>query len=102
MLIKDKPVITDDDIHARYHFIPNPYTLGMGFDYGEGSCLMLYTDLQRYIKEHNVDEDCIWTVVDGDDGDLYLLHGFHYVNRVGYIVSKNPPLYPITEEIPFE
>jgi hypothetical protein len=29
----------------------------------------------------------VWTLVDGDDGDQYLLSGFHFVNRIGYLVS---------------
>ncbi|MBL9118533.1 MAG: hypothetical protein JNL80_01305 [Phycisphaerae bacterium] len=30
----------------------------------------------------------VWTLVDGDDSSLYLLSGFHVVNRIGYLVSS--------------
>lgn len=32
----------------------------------------------------------VWTVVDGDDGGLYALAGFHVVNRVGYLLTERP------------
>lgn len=32
----------------------------------------------------------IWTVVDGDSGDLIVLNGWHLVNRVHYMVTKTP------------
>ena len=30
----------------------------------------------------------VWTVVDGDDGDQWILTGIHTVNRVCYLVSE--------------
>jgi hypothetical protein len=32
----------------------------------------------------------IWTIVDGDNGNIYLTPGYKYVNRIGYIICKNP------------
>lgn len=32
----------------------------------------------------------VWTVVDGDDGGMYALAGFHVVNRVGYLLTERP------------
>lgn len=34
---------------------------------------------------------CVWTLVSSDDDDgLYLLTGFHFVNRMGYLVTERP------------
>jgi hypothetical protein len=33
---------------------------------------------------------CIWTLVDGDDGNLYIVDGYHFVNRINYFVTKVP------------
>ena len=38
-------------------------------------------------------EDHVWTIVEsGDDADSnwYAIPGFHYVNRLGYVVTKRP------------
>jgi len=33
----------------------------------------------------------IWTMVDGDEGGMYILDGWHFVNRSGYIFTTKPP-----------
>lgn len=30
----------------------------------------------------------VWTIIDGDDGELYLVTGYHLVNRLGYIITE--------------
>jgi len=44
-------------------------------------------DLDRVndASDHNV-----WTVLEGDNGRLYVSAGFHYVNRIGYIITRIP------------
>lgn len=32
----------------------------------------------------------VWTVLDDDNGDLVVCAGFHFVNRVNYIITKKP------------
>ena len=32
----------------------------------------------------------VWTVVDGDSGKLCTINGWHYINRIGYMVCKTP------------
>lgn len=32
----------------------------------------------------------IWTVVDGSDDNMYLIAGYHLVNRINYIITEQP------------
>lgn len=32
----------------------------------------------------------VWTYIDGDNGELLLIAGFHIVNRIGYFVTEVP------------
>jgi hypothetical protein len=32
----------------------------------------------------------VWTYIDGDDGTV-VVDGYHYVNRIGYLVTKKAP-----------
>jgi len=34
--------------------------------------------------------ESVWTVVDGDDGDQWILTGIHTVNRICYLVTEVP------------
>jgi hypothetical protein len=36
------------------------------------------------------DPRCIWTLVDGDDGNLYIVDGYHLVNRINYFITEVP------------
>lgn len=36
------------------------------------------------------DPACVWTYIDGDDGGTYIVNGWHYVNRIGYFITKLP------------
>lgn len=33
-------------------------------------------------------EKKIWTLIDGDDGDSYIVAGYHLVNRQGYFITQ--------------
>lgn len=30
----------------------------------------------------------VWTLVDGDNGHIYVTEGFHFVNRIGYFITE--------------
>lgn len=104
------PYPTDDIWAEKLKPIPNPLMPGQGFDYGEGSCLMTFSDLQIYKKENELNENCIWSVIESDgfdkseseetSSDLFISHGFHYVNVLGYLVTEKSPDLPFCEDIP--
>lgn len=35
-------------------------------------------------------DEHVWTIVDGDSGDLYASAGWHRVNRFGYVITTRP------------
>ncbi len=82
--------ITEDEFDATYPLITNHLRPDAGWVYGEtGGCLFeTYGEELAFVRE--LDPRTVWTLVDGDDGDQYLLSGFHFVNRIGYLVSTVP------------
>jgi len=40
----------------------------------------------------------VWTYIDGDDG-TYIIDGYHYVNRIGYLITKNSPEQNVAYEV---
>ena len=54
----------------------------------DGGCLFetYGTDLQRII---NTDPHHVWTLLDCD-GKLYLVNGYHIVNRLNYVITSQP------------
>lgn len=38
----------------------------------------------------NSDPSYVWTYMDGDDGGVYIVSGYHLVNRIGYYITEKP------------
>lgn len=73
----------------QYRPITNP-TGDSGF-FVDDKCLMFETygdDLAVVEKARRENPDKVWTVVEGDDNELYLGNGYHYVNRIGYFITE--------------
>lgn len=63
---------------VKNHFVPDS-----GWD---GELFETYGEEGRYIR--SLDPAFVWTWVDGD-GSI-LLSGYHWVNRIGYLVTRHP------------
>ena len=61
----------------------------LGHSVKAGGCLFetFGEELDFVRKQH---PSTVWTLVDGEDGDMYLLSGMHFVNRIGYLISLAP------------
>jgi hypothetical protein len=81
--------IDEDAFIHRFRPIPNHLEFDSGFDYGNGSCL--FSAAGKSFK-HVLAQDRrrIWTVIEGDEGQLFIESGLHIVNRLGYIITAEP------------
>jgi hypothetical protein len=78
--------MSEDEFLSLYHPEPNDLNPDASFDFGSGGALYeTYGEELDYIRSLPVER--IWTIVDGDEGRLWLLSGWHLVNRVGYLVT---------------
>jgi hypothetical protein len=79
--------LTEDEFDDRYPLKFNHLNPSAGWAIGEsGGCLFAtHGDEFAFVKRQ--DHRMVWTLLDGDDGDMYLVSGLHYVNRVGYLLS---------------
>lgn len=62
---------------------PKEENLFMFETYGEQ-----YQIVENHVKQKG-DQYC-WTVVDGEKSNLYLIPGWHFVNRLGYVLTTVP------------
>ena len=79
---------TEDEFDDRYTLVRNHLDPHASWAYGEGpGCLFnTYGPELQFVTQQ--DPRTIWTLVDGDEGNQYVLSGFHFVNRIGYLISK--------------
>jgi hypothetical protein len=79
--------LSEDAFDAAYPLLRNHLNLNASWGAGEGSGCLFETYGEELDFVRRQDPRTIWTVLDGDDGDLYVVSGYHIVNRIGYLVS---------------
>jgi hypothetical protein len=47
-----------------------------------------YGEQLEFVQSQN--NNCVWTLLDGADGNLYIVSGYHTVNRLNYFVTEVP------------
>ncbi len=82
--------LPEDAFGATYPLVPNHLNPSAGWATGEASGCLFETYGQELGFVRAQDPRTIWTLLDGDDGDLYLASGYHFVNRIGYLLSTVP------------
>jgi len=80
--------LTEDEFDDRYPLIENHINPSAGWVYGTGRGCLFETYGDEFAFVRRFDPQRVWTLVDGDDGDMYVLSGLHFVNRVGYLLSR--------------
>lgn len=75
-----------DAFAERFQPIQNHMNSNASVDFGRGGCLFeTYGEELAFVRSQN--PQCIWTIVDGDDGESLIVSGYHFVNRLGYILT---------------
>lgn len=82
--------LSKEQFDDQFTLLPNHINPSAGWAYGEGSGCLFETFGEEFAFVIQKDARRIWTLVDGDDGDMYIISGFHFVNRIGYFISHEP------------
>jgi hypothetical protein len=82
--------ITEDEFDTRYPLVANHLNPNASWGFGDRPGCLFETYGEELTFVRSQDPRTIWTLVDGDDGDQYVLSGYHLVNRIGYLISTIP------------
>jgi len=86
--------LTEEEFETQYPLMINLIDPNAGWNFGQnavGSLFETFGEELAFVHHQNqINPNTIWTLIDGDDGNQYIVSGFHFVNRVGYFVSKVP------------
>ena len=96
--------LTEDDFDDQYPLVPNHINPRASWAFGNGCGCLFETYGNEFEYVRRFDPRKVWTLIDGDDGNLYVVSGLHYVNRIGYLLSRNPlpPGLTVEVHIPME
>jgi hypothetical protein len=79
--------ITEDEFDATYPLRSNHLNPNASWLIGDGpGCLFeTYGEELAFVRQQ--DPRTVWTLLDGEDDNQLLLSGYHFVNRIGYLIS---------------
>lgn len=66
---------------VKNEIAPNDGFFGGMFDLSD-------EELQHLKRVYNENPKKIWTIIDGGGSDLYLVSGFWFINRLGYVITN--------------
>lgn len=76
--------ISEEEFHNQYPLLRNH----LNPEDGPGCYFETYGVELEFV--HAQDPRTVWTFIEGDNGTLYYVSGYHVVNRIGYLISTNP------------
>lgn len=94
-------ILSEDEFEKLYPLIENHLNPNASWSVGNGrGCLFeTFGDELEFVKSQ--DPSKVWTLVDCDEGSC-IISGFHFVNRVGYLISTVPVGPNVNVEVQFE
>jgi hypothetical protein len=75
---------------TKYQPIKNPFTQKQDGEFVEDKFETYGEELDYVLSIANTEPARVWTLVEGDDGNLYISSGYHLVNRLNYFITHNP------------
>jgi hypothetical protein len=91
--------LTEDEFDDRYTLKSNHLNSSAGWAIGDSGGCLFETYGEELSSVRQQDPCTVWTLTDGDDGDMYLISGYHFVNRIGYLLSTIPIPEDVTIQV---
>lgn len=82
--------LTVDEFIERFKPLSNPVVPSAPCDFGNAKGCLIETYGPEWEFIRSFDRQRVWTLIDNNAGDLFLLSGLRWVNRLGYIITQNP------------
>jgi len=82
--------LTEEEFEARFPLRPNHLDPNASWQVGDGlGCLFeTFGEEAEFVRKQ--DPSRVWTLVDDGEGGECIISGFHFVNRLGYLISTVP------------
>lgn len=110
--------ITEDEFYEKYRPIDNHLDKSAGWG---GKLYETFGEERDFCFQLAQKENCVWTVIECDDTEmdddaveldielddensnpscLYIISGFHIINRIGFMITEEP--YEVDTEVKLE
>jgi len=77
--------ITEDQFYEKFNPVKNHLDDNASFD---GCMFETYDEEVDFVFELAKKEKRVWTIIEGENDSMFYVTGFHYVNRIGFLVTE--------------
>jgi len=83
--------LTEDQFDEQFTLVENHIDNNASWG---GAMFETFGEELDYVRMKAERGNNVWTIIEGDDDTMFIVNGVHFVNRIGYLITKEP----ITEE----
>jgi len=83
-------IFTWEEFEARFKPMQNHVTAREEFN---GWLFETYGEDEKYVREFaqlGNNANNVWTIIEGDQNQMCIVNGWHFVNRFGYVITEVP------------
>lgn len=79
--------MTEDEFDAQYELLKNYLNPNSSWAFGDGLGCLFETFGEEFEFVRRQDPATVWPLLNGEDGDLYVVNCCRFADRLGYLVS---------------
>lgn len=79
--------ITFENFEETYKPIKNPFVQDSSYD---GCMFETYGEEVEYVKSSEFSDTQIWTIINCENEEMWIIPGYHFVNCFGYFITEIP------------
>lgn len=81
--------LSEDEFETQFQLVENHLNPQATWTFGDSGGYLFATYGEEFEFIQRQDPACVWTVIDGNDGDLHIVSGLRHANRIGFLISRN-------------
>jgi hypothetical protein len=78
-------VLTEDQFHEQFTLVENHLDDNASWD---GAMFETFGEELEYVRMKAQKGNNVWTIVEGDDDTLFYCNGMRFVNRIGFLITR--------------
>jgi len=91
--------LTEDQFDEQFTLVENH--LDNNASWG-GAMFETFGEELDYVRMKAERGNNVWTIIEGDDDTMFIVNGVHFVNRIGYLITREEWTEETEVEIEFD
>ena len=77
--------LTEDQFDEQFTLVENHIDNNASWG---GAMFETFGEELDYVRMKAQKGNNVWTIIEGDDDSMFIVNGVHFVNRIGYLITR--------------